>query len=393
MAEVDKAATPEPQLADKKNMSGDTANLYQISCSPHIHKKISIPIIMWTVAITLIPAGLVGIYAHGIQALWVILISVATCIVAEAICQKLRNIPITISDGSAVVTGLLFAYVITCETSWYVVIFGAIFAIAIAKHAFGGLGFNIWNPALAGRAFVMASFMFMMTALWPASGQIPTVSNTSLPTSGATPLKCFKASIHQSINMVSEKKFPTPEAPNILGKTAEETWQNIKNRETTHYLDLFVGTRSGCLGETSALFLLLGGIILIIRGYVKWYLPVSILATIALLAFILPVRVGFYDPTTGKSGIDLVWFAGDPLFHILAGGCMIGALYMATDMVTSPLTAKGQIIFGIAIGMLTMIIRLYGGYPEGMSYAILIMNTLVPIIDRYTQPRVFGIKN
>lgn len=393
MAEADKAAVPETQAASEKKVAQEAAPLYKVSCSPHVHKKISIPVIMWTVAITLIPAGLVGIYAHGIKALWVILISVVTSVFTEYLCQKLRKVPITICDGSAVVTGLLFAYVITAETSWYVTIFGAFFAIAIAKHAFGGLGLNIWNPALAGRAFVMTSFMFMMTALWPLSKDIPTISEQPLPTTSATPLKCIKAGIQQSKRMALEQNFPKDGTPILLGKTAQETWQNIRVRDTTNYLDLFVGTRSGCLGETSALFLLLGGLVLMIRGYIKWYLPFSILATVALLAWALPIQVGYYDPTTGKSGLDLVWFAGDPLFHILAGGCIIGAFYMATDMVTSPLTAKGQIIFGICIGILTMIIRQYGGYPEGVSYAILIMNTLVPIIDRYTKPRVFGAKS
>ncbi len=388
MAEEAKTVTEPPKAVSEKK--AEETKLYKMSASPHIHKKISIPVIMWTVAITLIPAGLVGIYAHGIKALWVILISVASAIAAEYICQKMRGVKITLSDGSAVVTGLLFAYVISCETYWYVVVFGAVFSIAIAKQAFGGLGLNIWNPALAGRAFVLASFGFIMTAVWPNSAEIPTISGMPLPMSGATPLKCIRASVNASVVMVAEKKFPENLQQTMLGSTATETWSKIKTKETTNYLDLFVGTRSGSLGETSALFLLLGGLVLVWRGYIKWYLPFTIFATIALLAWILPVRVGWYNPATNASGIEWVWFAGDPLFHLLAGGCVIGAVYMATDMVTSPITKSGKIIFGIGIGILTMVIRLYGGYPEGVSYAILIMNTTVPLIDRYTKPKVFG---
>ena len=365
--------------------------LYRIAPSPHLRKKIDIPQIMWTVALCLLPVGAVGVYAHGWKALLVIVISVVTAVATEYICQKLRGVKVTIRDGSAVVTGLLFAYVISAENYWYVVVIGSCFSIAIAKHAFGGLGLNIWNPALAGRAFVLASFGLIMTAVWPVSQDIPTVSGHQLPTSGATPLRCLKTQAKRSESMVTRNAGKEQLA--TLGKTAAETWQKIKQRNTTSYLDLFVGTVSGSIGETSALFLLLGGIVLVWRGIVKWYLPITIIATTALFAWVLPVKVGWYDPATGKSGVDLVWLAGDPLFHVLAGGCLIGAIFMATDMVTSPMTAGGQIIFGIAIGFLTVLIRLYGGYPEGVSYAILIMNTAVPLIDRYTKPKVFGARN
>ncbi len=398
MPELEKTAgnTPEktPNVSEK---NPEEASLYKMSCSPHIHKKVSIPIIMWTVAIALIPAGIMGIYAHGIRSLWITLLSVATAVATECFCQKLRGVKITISDGSAVVTGLLFAYIISCTTYWYVVVFGSAFSIAIAKHAFGGLGFNIWNPALAGRAFVLASFGLVMTSLWPISADIPTISGQPLPTSGATPLQCIKKSVKMTVSLVSENKANLPvqgkdDPRKFLGRNSQETWENIKHSETTSYWDLFIGTRSGCLGETSAVLLLLGGIVLIWKGFVKWYLPFTILATVAILAWVLPIKTGWYDPITGNSGINWVWFAGDPLFHLLAGGCIIGAFFMATDMVTSPMTASGQIIFGLGIGILTMVIRLYGGYPEGVSYSILIMNTAVPLIDRYTKPKVFGAK-
>ncbi len=370
---------PEEKIAEK---------LYTVTSSPHIHKKINIPWIMWMVFVCLIPAGAVGIYVHGIKALWVILISIATAMIAEYICQRMRGVKVTLSDGSAAVTGLLFAYCISAENYWYVVVFGSFFSIAIAKHAFGGLGMNIWNPALAGRAFVLASFGFIMTAVWPISSNIQTVSGQPLPTSGATPLRCLKSTAEKSVGLAASKD--ASHYLNILGENGKQTWEKIRKQEAASWKDLFIGTVSGCLGETSAVMLLLGGIVLIFYGIIKWYLPLTILLTTALLAWILPVKVGWYNPASGANGIEWVWFAGDPLFHILAGGCMLGAFFMATDMVTSPITAKGQIIFGIGIGVLTVIIRLYGGYPEGVCYSILLMNTTVPLIDRYTRPKVFG---
>lgn len=308
--------------------------------------------------------------------------------IAEYTCQKMRGVKVTLSDGSAAVTGLLFAYCISAENYWYVVVAGSFFAIAIAKHAFGGLGMNIWNPALAGRAFALASFGYIMTAVWPISANIETMSGNPLPTSGATPLRCLKSSAEKSISLATSKE--AAKYTDILGETGKETWAKIKKQEATHWMDLFAGTISGSLGETSAAMLLLGGIVLVCLGIVKWYLPFTILATTAFLAWMLPVKVGWYNPATGASGMDVMWFSGDPLFHILAGGCMLGAFFMATDMVTSPITAKGQVIFGIGIGVLTVIIRLYGGYPEGVCYSILLMNTAVPLIDRYTKPKVFG---
>ena len=377
-------------MVEKENKM-QPEKLYTITSSPHKQKKNSIPMIMWTVALCLLPACGVGIYAHGWKALWVTLISVVTAVVTECLCQKIRGIKITVRDGSAVVTGLLFAYVISCENYWYVVVVGSAFSIAVAKHAFGGLGLNIWNPALAGRAFVLASYGLIMTAVWPVSEHIVTVSGKALQatTTGATPLRSIRKAVKQSRDWARSKNMK--KGAEILGKTPQETWQKIKEKRTTSYLDLSVGTVSGCIGETSALVLLLGGIILLWRGIIKWYLPFSILASTALFAWIFPVHVGWLNG--GSSGIGWVWFSGDPLFHILSGGCMIGAIYMATDMVTSPMTAKGQIIFGIGIGFLTMMIRLYGGYPEGVSYSILILNTAVPLIDRYTKPKVFGARN
>ncbi|HPY73801.1 MAG: RnfABCDGE type electron transport complex subunit D [Planctomycetes bacterium] len=373
-------------MAENQNTKAE--KLYTVTSSPHIHKKINIPIIMWTVVLCLLPAGAMGVYTQGWKALWVILISVATAVITEFICQKIRGVKVTLYDGSAVVTGLLFAYVISCESYWYVVILGSFFSIAVVKHAFGGLGLNIWNPALAGRAFVMASFSLVMTSVWPvvepASCSInkPNIEKVEMQTTtSATPLRSVKQAVTASRETHDKES---------LGKTPEETWNNIKKAHAVSYYDLAIGTVNGCIGETSSLLLLLGGLVLIIRGYIRWQLPLTIISTIALCAWIFPVNVGFYNPQTGVQGVDLVWFAGDPLFHVLAGGCILGTFFMATDMVTSPMTLRGQIIFGIGIGVLTMIIRLYGGYPEGMSYAILLMNTAVPVIDRYAKPKVFG---
>lgn len=371
-------------MEEKQNTTAE--KLYSVTSSPHIHKKISIPAIMWTVVLCLLPAGAMGVYVQGLKALWVILISVATAVATEFLCQKIRGVKVTLYDGSAVLTGLLFAYVISCENYWYVVVFGSCFSIAVAKHAFGGLGLNIWNPALAGRAFVMASFGLIMTSAWPIVSPCCCENKDAQLTceqvaTSATPLQNIRKTIQASREIDKDS--------NILGKTPQETWKNIKQKQTP-YCALFLGKTSGCIGETSALLLLLGGLILIWRKIVKWQLPLTILLTTAFCAWMFPVHVGFYNPETGAKGLGFVWFAGDPLFHLLSGGCLLGALFMATDMVTSPITVRGQIIFGIGIGILTMIIRLYGGYPEGVSYAILLMNTAVPLIDRYTKPKVFG---
>ena len=305
-----------------------------VSSSPHLHKGESVSRIMWMVAISLLPAGVAGIIIFGLNALWVSILSIITALITEGILQVLTKRKVSILDGSAFVTGLLLAYNLPPNVPIWLPVIGSFFAIAVGKQVFGGLGQNIFNPALVGRVFLMASWPKYMTAF---SRPLNYDALTS-----ATPLASLKE-----------------------GKILE----NIP------YLDLFLGKRGGCIGEVCILALLLGAAFLLIRGYISWHIPVTYIASTAMLTYIF-----------GPRGL----FSGDWLFHILSGGLILGAFFMATDYVTSPLTRKGQIIFGIGCGLLTAIIRLWGGYPEGASYAILMMNAATPIIDRYTKNRIYG---
>ncbi|MCU0666456.1 MAG: RnfABCDGE type electron transport complex subunit D [Candidatus Omnitrophica bacterium] len=309
------------------------ANL-QVNTAPHLYKKESVAQIMWFVILSLIPAGAAGVYIFGMPAFWVILTCVITAVVTEALVQVMMKKKVTICDGSAFMTGLLLAYNLPSSAPMWLVIAGSVFSIAIGKQIFGGLGQNIFNPALAGRAFLMASWPQHMTS-FPNPFGIDAVTSP-------TPLTLLKEG--KGIGAVS-------------------------------YLDLFLGNHGGCIGEVCILALLAGALFLLIRGYIGIEIPFTYIATVALFTFIFSPQ-GF--------------FKGDWLFHILSGGLILGAFFMATDYVTSPLSRTGQIVFGIGCGILTAVIRLWGGYPEGASYAILMMNAAVPVIDRYTKPRVYG---
>jgi electron transport complex protein RnfD len=305
-----------------------------VSVSPHLHKGESVRKIMWMVVISLIPAGIAGVYIFGMSALWTIGLGVISALAAEGILQIITKRKITILDGSAFLTGLLLAYNLPPKVPFWLPIVGSFFAIAIGKQVFGGLGQNIFNPALAGRVFLMASWpKYMTTFIRPLNYDAIT---------SATPLALIKE-----------------------GKALE----NIS------YLDLFLGRRGGCIGEVCILALIIGAIFLLIRGYISWHIPIPYIFTVAAFAFIF-----------GPRGL----LSGDWIFHVLSGGLILGAFFMATDYVTSPLTRKGQIIFGVGSGLITSVIRLWGGYPEGVSYAILMMNAAAPIIDRYTKTRVYG---
>lgn len=290
---------------------------------------------MWLVILSLVPAGIAGVFIFGSNALWVIIFGVLSALATEGILEKLTKNKVRIFDGSAFLTGLLLAYNLPPSAPLWMPVAGSFFAIAIGKFVFGGLGKNIFNPALAGRAFLMAS--------WPKH-----MTDFTLPfhydaVTSATPLAMLKE-----------------------GKLIEKI----------SYLDLFLGKRGGCIGEVCILALLIGAAFLLLRGYITWHIPVTYIATTGLFIYIFGGPAGF--------------FSGDWLFHILSGGLVLGAFFMATDYVTSPLAAKGQIIFGIGCGLLTAIIRIWGGYPEGASYAILMMNATVPLIDRYVRPRIYG---
>jgi len=311
-------------------------NNFIVSGSPHIHKQESVSRIMWTVVLSTIPAGIAGVIIFGLGALWVTLAAVIAAVLTEAVFEIWTKKKITVLDGSAVITGILLAYNLPSNVPLWLPIIGSVFSIAIGKQVFGGLGQNIFNPALVGRVFLMASWpKYMTTFVKPFSYDAVT---------SATPLAALKE-----------------------GKILEHI----------SYLDLFLGKRGGCIGEVCILALLIGAAILLYKGYISWHIPVTYILTTALLTYVFGAKQLFH---------------GDWLFHILSGGLILGAFFMATDYVATPLTAKGQIIFGAGCGLLTAIIRLWGGYPEGVSYAILMMNAATPFIDRYTKNRIYGTK-
>ncbi|MBU3090951.1 RnfABCDGE type electron transport complex subunit D [Clostridium sp. CM028] len=303
--------------------------MYTVSSSPHIKSNDSVQGIMRDVIIALLPATFAGIYFFGMQAFLVTLVSVLSCIAAEALWQKLTHRKITIGDLSAVVTGLLLAFNLPAAVPLWLPAIGGFFAIIIVKQFFGGIGQNVMNPALAARAFLLAS--------WPVHMTNFTVDGTSAAT-----------------------------ALGIL-KTGGDNLPSLMN--------VFIGNVGGCIGETSVLALLIGGAYLLYRKIISWHTPVVFIGTVFVLTAIL-----------GRDGL----MTGNALYEICAGGLMIGAFFMATDYSTSPMTKKGQLIFGLGCGVLTTIIRLYGGYAEGVSYSILIMSLFVPFIDKFTAPRIFG---
>lgn len=311
-------------------------NNFIVSGSPHIHKPASIRRIMWTVVISLIPALIAGVLIFGLNALWVTLAATIAAVLTELTFGILTKRKITILDGSAVITGILLAFNLPSGVPLWLPIVGAVFSIAIGKQVFGGLGQNIFNPALVGRVFLMASWpKYMTTFTRPFSYDAIT---------SATPLAALKE-----------------------GKILEHL----------SYLDLFLGKHGGCIGEVCILALLIGAALLLIKGYISWHIPATYIFTTAIFTYIFGAAQLFH---------------GDWLFQVLSGGLILGAFFMATDYVATPLTAKGQIIFGAGCGLLTAVIRIWGGYPEGVSYAILMMNAATPLIDRFTKNRIYGVK-
>jgi len=325
-------------------------NKIVVSGSPHVHGEMSVKSIMWGVVIALLPAWVVSLWYFGLGALFITLVAIASCLLIEFVVQKylLKTEP-AISDGSAVVTGLLLAFNVPSSLPWWQVVIGSIVAIGIGKMAFGGLGKNIFNPALVARVFLLVSFPVSMTT-WPK----PIESRMQLfdfdGLTGATALGELKTRLALG-ETVSQIKLPTHES-------------------------LFFGEIGGSLGEVSAIALIIGGIYLLYRRIITWHIPVAYILSTAVFAWIL-------------------WMVNpeqyiDPTFHLLAGGLMLGAIYMATDMVSSPMTPAGMIVFGIGCGVLTMLIRVFGAYPEGVSFAILIMNAFVPLINKAFKPKRFG---
>ncbi len=336
---------------------------FYVSSSPHIQDRESISRIMFSVTASLLPAAGYAVYLFGWRALWIMLLSIAACVITEAVAQKMMKKPVTVSDGSAILTGLLLAFNVSAQVPLYLPVVGGIFAIAVGKQVFGGLGFNPMNPALLGRAFLLASWPTHMTVFSDAPPRGGTVSGIDV-ISSATPLNVFKQSKEVLANAANYPVEKVNQAHEAIGQLYDSVDK------------LFMGQIGGCIGETSALLLLIGAVYLLYKRYIGWEIPGSYIGTVALLCWIFG----------GSEGL----FSGNILFHVFAGGLMLGAFYMATDMVTSPLTRKGRLIFGIGCGLITVLIRLIGGYPEGVSYSILLMNLLVPVIDRSTRPKVFG---
>lgn len=325
-------------------------NLLSISPSPHVHGKKTTRSLMLDVVIALMPAWLVGLYFFGLGALVVTLISVGSCLLIEWAMQRfIFKRASTLTDGSALLTGLLLALNVPSNLPWWIIVIGAIMAIAVGKMSFGGLGNNIFNPALFARAFLLVSFPVQMTT-WP----VPTALSMSYmdAATGATPLSFLKTAA-KGADSLSSVMSHLPSFSNML-----------------------FGNMGGSIGEISAIALVLGFVYLLVRRVITWHIPVSIIATVLIFSDILHF-FGFEQYAC-------------PVVHLLSGGLLLGAIFMATDYVTSPMSKWGMIIFGVGIGALTVIIRSWGAYPEGVSFAILIMNAFVPLINRYVKPKKFG---
>jgi electron transport complex protein RnfD len=327
-------------------------NKLNVSLSPHVKDKDSVPKIMYGVVIALIPALLVSVYFFGLDALRVQAIAIVSCILFEWLIQRfLIKGQNTIPDGSAVLTGMLLAFNVPANLPWWIMVIGAMVAIGIGKMSFGGLGKNPFNPALVGRVFMLISFPVQMTS-WPKVSVL-NFSGVDAET-GATPLAIMKE-----------------------GLANGEKVSDIMSSMPTSLVDMMTGEMGGSLGEISAIALLIGGIYMLWKKIITIHIPLSIFASIALFAGIMNL-------------INPAAYAG-PAFHLLTGGVMLGAIYMATDMVTSPMSKKGMWIYGIGIGVITVAIRVWGAYPEGISFAILIMNAFVPLLNNSMKPKLFGL--
>jgi electron transport complex protein RnfD len=320
-----------------------------VSVSPHIKSEETISRIMWTVSLSLLPATIMGIYFFGPRAIFVVALCIISAMLSEYIFQRALKKRISINDGSAFLTGLLLGMNLPPSVPFYLPIIGSFVAVIITKQLFGGIGFNIFNPAFMGRAFLLISFPKFMT-IWnePTAAFVRLDAKTT-----ATPL-------------------------GILKMEGAAKLMEVFGDKMNLYEQLFVGHRAGCIGETSVIALLIGAALLMYRRYISWHIPLSYIGTCAIIAWVF-----------GEKG---ALFAGDPVMHLMSGGLMLGAFFMATDYVTSPYVKRGQIVFGIGCGFLTMLIRLKGGYPEGVMFAILIMNCFTPLIDRGFKTKVFGAK-
>ncbi len=324
-----------------------TAPSLLVSVSPHIKDRETTARIIWTVSAALAPAGVMGAFYFGPRAVLSIVLCVAASVASEYLFQKLLKRKITVKDGSAFLTGLLLAFNLPPAVPFYVPILGAMVAILLTKQLFGGLGFNVFNPALMGRVFCVITFPRLLTT-WSA----PTAAFTAIDArTCATPLNILKM--------------------DGMGKLIESF-----GGASPMYFQLLTGHRGGCIGETCVAALLAGALFLLYKKYITWHIPAAFLGAAGIIAWIF-----------GGAGS---LFCGDPLFHLLSGGIILGSFFMATDYVTSPSSRGGRLLFGAGCGFITMLIRLKGGYPEGVMFSILIMNCFAPLIDRGFRPRLFG---
>jgi len=330
----------------------DTAEHYILSSSPHAHANASVSRIMLDVIIALLPTTAMGIYFFGMPAVWTVATCVGTCVATEAFCRLAMKRDSTVGDFSAVLTGLLLALNLPAGIPLWMAVVGSVFAIGVGKQVFGGLGMNPFNPALAARAFMLISFTGSMTTwLKPFWWRTPEAMTT------ATPLATMKT------------MFTAAEA------TASASPHGLSNAACTglpSLWDMAIGNIPGCIGEVSAIALAVGAAYLLWRRVITWHIPAAFIATVF--------------------AYSLVAGGAPAMAQVLTGGVMIGAFFMATDYVTSPITAKGKLVFGFGCGLLCMLIRQFGSYPEGCSFAILIMNSVTPLISRWTQPKPFGAK-
>ena len=322
-----------------------------ISLSPHIHGSRSMQRTMWMVVASLVPALLIAFWTFGIQAFIITFICVGSCLLTEwVITQFIMRRPVTIFDGSAMITGILLAFNLPSILPWWMAVIGSIMAIGIGKMSFGGLGCNIWNPALVGRVFLLISFPAAMTT-WPAGVE-----------AGAKMITTTGATTGASLQSLDGHTGAT-----LLAMMTSHGADSLD----PDYLGIMIGNMNGSLGEVGSFAILAGLVFLLLTRIVTWHIPVAVLGSAAFFSWV---------------------FGGNPILDLFAGGLILGACYMATDYVTSPMTHKGQIIFGIFIGLITIIIRRFGSYPEGVSFAILLMNSFVPLINRYCRPLPFGEK-